>query len=155
MQSLTLSYVLEYAEKNISSFTVEQFMKYHKDRHIPDFFTDFKSLNRKELHALTRRIVHSKERIKRLKTYRDKVLAHDDIEQINIAITKRDVTVLMTIVENTIDLLYRRLDFSTNNYTNFKETPKREFDALMQRLKVGEKQQVKELNEKYGLKIHK
>lgn len=150
-QSLTIHTVLEYTEKNLGSFSTEQFEKCHKDREIfPELFKDFKPLSKKDVNKLKQRLLRNKDTIKRLKTYRDQVLAHDDMKKRVVQISNKDVRVLTRIIEDTIELLYSKLEFSSNMYGNFKDEPKREFDHIMSKLVAQEKQRIKEIEQKYA-----
>jgi hypothetical protein len=152
--SLTLYKVIKYAENTLASYSVENFQKYHKDRKIfPDLFNGYKPLSENDLNKLKNKLSKNSDKIERLKTYRDKFLAHDDIKKVSVEITKKDVSVLMKIIENAIDLLYSKLEFSENDYRNFKENPKREIDRVMESLRKQEKQRIAEIEKKYGVKV--
>jgi len=155
-QTLCIQEIINYALKNIDSFSVEQFKKYHKDRKIiPQLFEKFKSLTKKDLNKILRRIKRNDDIILRLKNYRDKCLAHDDINQVNIIINKKDVSILMKIVKDTIDLMYSKLDFSVIIYDNYNKEPINDINNLIKDLVKQEKVRLSELEKKYGVKLPK
>jgi hypothetical protein len=154
MQSLTIKSVIQFSENNLSSFSTENFLKYHKNRHIfPELFKEYKPLNKNNLSSFTKRLRHNKDRIERLKTYRDKWLAHDDLEKIKIDITKKDVATLMKIIKDLVDLLHLKLEFSSTIYQNYEENPKNEVDTLFAKLVEHEKQRIEAIEREYCLKI--
>lgn len=154
MQSLTLKTVITYAEDNLSSFSTENFWLYHKDRHIfPELFANYKPLTNNDLALFKKRLNNNKDRIERLKTYRDKWLAHDDLEKIKVDITKKDVATLMKIIQDMVDLLHFKLEFSSVDYRNYKENPRNEVDSVLSKLVEHEKQRIEALEKQYGIKI--
>lgn len=155
-QTLSIQNIIHYAEKRIESFSKDEFNKYHEDRIIlPEIFKNYKTLSQEDLNKIKRRISHNKNRIKYLKNYRDKFLAHDDIKKKEILINKKDVQVLMNIVRNTVDLLYRRLDFASNSYKNYEEEPVQNINRLIENLKEHEIRRISDLEDKLGIKIKK
>lgn len=153
-QSLTLFKTLEYAENNLSSFSTANFKKNHKDRQIfPELFENYKPLGKEDLNKLRDRLSRNRDKIERLKTYRDKFLAHDDLKKTPVEITKKDIPVLMKIVKDTVDLLYFKLEFSSNSYKNFKDDPRREIDQFMSSLRKQERQRLAEIEREFGVKV--
>jgi len=152
-QNLSIENVINYSDKKIESFSVEQFHQYHKDRKIiPELFEKFKALTKKDLNKINKRLNNNQEVIKRLKDYRDQYLAHDDIKKKDIPINKKNVNTLMNIVKDTIELIHHKLDFSSNSYSNYKEEPIKDINRLVKDLKEHEKLRIIRLEEKYGIK---
>lgn len=153
-QTLTLISTINYAEKCLSSFSKDNFKKYHKQAQMyPGWLEDVEALSIQDLEKIKKRIIRNDNKIERLKTYRDKFLAHDDKKKRGVNITKKDVKVLMKIVEDTIDLFCKKLEFSSNDYRNFKKEPRKEFDFLMTKLMEQEKQRINEFEKQYKIKI--
>ena len=150
-QTLTIDFVLDFAEKNISSFSTEEFIKFHKERkEFLEIFKTYKPLTVDDLTKIRRRIQAHKQIIKNLKDYRDKYLAHDDIEKIVVNITAHEIRVLLKIVKDTTDLLYRRLDFGHNIYDNFDKEPVYAVDRVVKNLQEYETERLRKLKEEYG-----
>jgi len=151
-KSLTINKVIDYAEKNITKFTKQDFLNYHNGRQIlPELFVQYKQLSLSDLRKIKKRLDKNKIIIKKLKIYRDKYLAHDDIKKIKIGISVKEIKVLLDIVKSMIELLYNKLDFSVNFYINFEEEPIKNFDLLMENLIKFEENRLKEIREKYKI----
>lgn len=145
-QSLTINKVIDYAEKNIGKFTKKDFLKYHEGRKIlPELFAEYRPLTLCDLKKIKKRLFANKAVINNLKIYRDKYLAHDDIKKIKVEISPREVIALLDIVKSTIGLLYSKLDFSVNSYTNFEKNPVEELDEVVENLIKYEQHRLDEL----------
>jgi len=153
-QSLTIEYVISYAEKRVESFSIDEFHKYHNDLDIlPELFKDFKVLKNNDLYKIKKRLNKNNDVIKRLKKYRDRFLAHDDIKKKDILINKEDINILLKITKDVINLIHRKLEFSTIIYKNYEEEPVYEINRLIQALKEYEVQRIVNIEKKYGINI--
>ncbi|MFA6273651.1 MAG: hypothetical protein WC662_00640 [Candidatus Paceibacterota bacterium] len=153
-QNLSIRKILNFAHAKVESFSVDQFQIHHKDRKIiPELFANFKALTKKDLDKIDKRLKDNKEKIKKIKDYRDQYLAHDDIKKDNILIEKRDANTLMEIIEDTIELLFHKLDFSSTSYDNYKKEPVKDINRLIKDLKNHEKLRILTFERKYGVKI--
>jgi len=151
-KSLTIYKVINYAEKNLPKLSKQDFLSYHKGRQIlPELFAQYKPLSLADLKKIKRRLNKNKSLIKKLKTYRDQYLAHDDIKKIKVKLTAREIKVLLNIVRSIIDLLYSKLDFSANSYINFEKQPIEELDKVMKNLIAYEQQRLEEIKKKYKI----
>ncbi|MDO8572939.1 MAG: hypothetical protein Q7S11_04225 [bacterium] len=134
-QTRTVYWVLNYAKKNIHRLTQKDFLAYHGERQIiPEIFASYKQLEISDLKKFQKRLTRNKDVIKRLKTYRDQYLAHDDIKKITVKLTVREMDVLLRIVRDVIELFYHKLEFASNSYKNFEEEPVREIERLIKNL---------------------
>lgn len=155
-QSLSIQGIIDYALTDIESFSTEEFKKYHKNRVIiPELLEALTPLSKKDLIKIKNRIKRNNNLINRVKTYRDKYLAHDDIEKTNIPINRKDVVILMRIIKDIIALLYKKLDFSSNSYHNYEKEPVNDINRLVYDLKEQEKIKLSNIEKKYGFKIDK
>ena len=151
-KSLTINKVIDYAEKNISKLTKQDFLDYHNGRQIlPELFAQYKQLSLSDLRKIKKRLNRNKVIIKKLKIYRDKYLAHDDINKIKIGISVKEIKVLLDIMKSVIGLLYSKLDFSVNSYINFEKEPIKDLDSVMENLIKFEENRLKEIREKYKI----
>jgi len=138
-KSLTLYQVLNYAEKNISKLTKQDFLTYHKDRKIlPELFARYKQLSLADLRKIKKRLNRNEVLIKKLIVYRNTYLAHDDIEEIKVKTSAREIRVLLNIVKSFIGLLFNKLDFSVISYINFEKQPVKDLDTVIENL-IGDK----------------
>ncbi|MBI2627809.1 MAG: hypothetical protein HYW71_00010 [Candidatus Niyogibacteria bacterium] len=152
-ETRSIYWVLDYAKKNIHRLTREDFTAYHDGQQIiPEIFASYKQLEISDLKKLQKRLTRNKDAIKRLKTYRDQYLAHDDIKKITVKLTVRKTEVLLRIVRDVVELFYHRLEFASNSYKNFEEEPVMEVDRLIKNLAEHEKQRLEEIRKRYAIK---
>lgn len=150
-QSLTIEVVLDYAQKNISSFTTEEFIKFHNERKIfPEIFKSYKPLSLKDIKRIRLRLLKNAKTIEALKIYRDKYLAHDDIKKDQVTITFKEIRTLLRLIQDIIDLFYRRLEFASNSYVNYDKEPVGAIDRVVKGLQEYEKERMRQIKEKYG-----
>ncbi len=154
-KSLTVYQVLSYSEKNIKNLSEKHFLEYHKDRKIiPEIFVGYKELSLADLEKMEKKIENKNPIIKKIKDYRDKYLAHDDLDKFEIEITKKDVKQVLNLLKSFIALFYLKLDFASNLYNNFTETPYDETKLVVEYLQNYEKYRLKEIEEKYGVELN-
>ena len=123
-QSLTIETLFDLVENHFSSFSKEEFLKYHMGRYfIPELFESYKEFSRKDINNFKERLKRNKKIIDDLKTYRDKFLVHADINKNEVKITAGQIKILLKIVKNAVDIFYRKLDFASNAYSNYDEEP--------------------------------
>src|SRR3989344_3320116 len=151
-QSLTISYLLDFADNNFSSFSKEEFQKYHSKRYfLPDLFQYYIPITHKDIQKIRGRLRRNKSVIKNLNTYRDKFLAHDDLDKVQIHITGVQIKVLLRIVKDTIDLFYQKLEFASTMYDNYDKEPVRAVDRVVKNLQEHETERMRKIMEKYKL----
>lgn len=149
-QSLTVFNVLGYSKKNIKKLTKKDFLNHYKDRKIlPELFKNYKALSLSDIKKLEKRIASSRVILKKLKDYRDKYLAHDDIKKIKVKLTKKEIEEILNLIEKFIDLYYLRLDFASNSYINFREQTVKETQRLIEYLQNYEEHRIKKIEKKY------
>ncbi len=142
-QARTVYWVLNYAKKNMHRLTKDDFLNYQSDRQIiPEILATYKPLESTDLNRLKKRLVKNRDKITRLKKYRDQYLAHDDIKKIKVHITIREIDVLLRIVKDVIELFYNKLDFASNSYMNFEQEPVRDIERLFENLAEHEKRRM-------------
>ncbi|MHA1659031.1 MAG: AbiU2 domain-containing protein, partial [Promethearchaeota archaeon] len=145
-QSLTVFNILDYSEKNIKKLTKKDFLDYHKGRKIlPELFKNYKPLLLSDIRRLRKKIDSNKVILKKLKDYRDKYLAHDDIKKIKVKLTKKEIEEIFDLIEKFIDLYYLKLDFASNSYINFEEKPIKETERIIEYLQSYEEYRIKEI----------
>lgn len=150
-QSLTLELVLNFIEKNIYSFSEKEFKKYHSERvFVPELLKGYAQISLKEIKKIRNRLNRNKKLIAELKTYRDQFLAHDDIKKDDVSISGNQIKVLLKIVRDTVDLLYLRLDFSSNSYSNYDKEPAWAVDSVVNALQEHEQERIRIIKKKYS-----
>lgn len=151
-QSLTLETLLDLVENHPSSFSKEEFLKYHVGRYIiPELFESYKEFSGKDINNLKKRLKRNKKIIEDLKTYRDKFLVHADINKKKVKITGKQIKILLKIIRDTIDLFYQKLDFASNAYSNYDEEPAKAVNNLIKVLQEHETERLRKIDQEYGL----
>ncbi len=149
-QSLTIEFVFNFIEKNIQSFSKDVFKQSHSDRvFIPESLNSYVEFTRADIQKIRNRLKKNEKIIRDLKTYRDQFLAHDDIKKDDIKITGLQIRTLLKIVQDTIDLFYLRLDFSSTIYSNYDKEPVCAVDYVVNALQEHEQERIRKINEKY------
>lgn len=152
-QSLTLDSVLSYALNNMDAFSLDNFRIFQKERSfIPELLAGYKPLTKNDISKIRARISRHQGCITKLRTYRDKVLVHDDLDKKHVSISGTEVKILLKIIQDTVDLFYRTLDFASNSYKNFSDEPRHAVASVISALQEFEKERIKKINEKYGLR---
>lgn len=151
-QSLTLPSILDYSLKHLSHLTVKDFLEFQENRpFIPDILNGYKPLNKKDVLRFKRRLHRNKSVVSKLKTYRDKDLVHDDLKKEHVPITAGEVKILLKIIQDVIELFYRKLDFASNSYKNFNEEPKDAVNRVIEALQEHERERIRKIYKKYGI----
>jgi hypothetical protein len=147
--SLTILKVINYAKGNIAKLTKEDLLAYHSGRVFsPDLFAQYRQLSLADLEKFSKRLDANSNLIERLKTYRDECLAHDDIKKSKVVISAGEIEALLGIVRDIIELLFNKLDFSMNSYTNFEKEPIKDLNTVIDNLIEFEENKLKEDAEK-------
>lgn len=152
-QSLTIETILDLIEKNIVSFSKDEFRRYHSGRtFIPELLAEYVEFSLYDIKKIRNRLKGNKKTISDLKNYRDQFLAHDDIKKTDIKINGSQIKTLLKIIQDVIDLLYLRLDFSSNIYSNYSEEPASAVDNVIKALQEHEKERILKIKKEYKIK---
>lgn len=145
-QSLSINSLLNFIEKNIRSFSRDEFIKYHSERGFtPELIQGYKEFSIEDIKKIRKRLKRNEKKIEKVQNYRDKFLAHDDVKKIEIEINAGEVKTLFKIVENLIDLFCLRFEFSSNIYSNYEKEPIRAVDRIVSILQKYEMERLKKI----------
>lgn len=150
--SLTLDHLLKYTETNLRFLSKDYFKEYHKEREFLQKDIDrLDEITLIEINNFKNRISKNKEKIQRIKNYRDKYIAHDQLKKKTYLVNTRDITTLLNLVRDIINFYYKKLEWASILYENFEKEPvihtKKIFTDL-RRYNVIEKENI---NKKWGL----
>ncbi|MFA6306624.1 MAG: hypothetical protein WCV70_02005 [Patescibacteria group bacterium] len=152
--SLHVTKIINYTQSNIAKLSVSDFAEYSQGQD-PNFIAmlirEYKGVKYEDILAIQSDIEKNKEIIKRLKTYRDQYLAHDDIKKDEINITGEEIRKLFNIIEKIIDMFLSKLISTNIIYDNAKIDTKDKTKMVVDYLKRFEVYRLKEINELYGL----
>jgi len=149
-RALSMGKCLDFAGKNIHKLKKVDFIVHHKDRQIlPEIFKGYKELTLSELKEMRKKINSKKAIIKKIIDYRHQYLAHDDIQKIEVSISKKEIGEVLNVIKAFLKLFYLRLDFSSNDYRNFEKEAEVEIGRLVEYLQNWEVERLKIIEEKW------
>lgn len=132
---LSLYEVLDFSRDNLDNISKDDFLEFHNEREfIPELLEQYKELSLKDLNRLKDGIEDNEDIIKKLKTYRNKYLAHDDIERIQVNISAEEIEELLSLIKEFIDFYYLKIDFSSNSYKELEQKCVKEIELIIDRL---------------------
>ena len=149
-QSLTIELLLDFVEYNFSSFSKDEFFKYHAGKN-PILLEGYRPWTLQDIKKIRKRLQRNKKLISDLKTYRDKFLVHDDLKKDTVNITGSQIKTLLKIIQDTVDLFYLKLEFSSTIYSNYDKEPVWAVDRVMSVLQEHEEGRARKIKEKYGI----
>lgn len=139
-RTLSLYKLLKYSEINLKYLTKDNFKKYYKGRIILDeLFNQYKEITLKDIRNFKAEIRKNADIIERLRRYRHKYLAHDDINKIDIAIHKDEIETLLKLIKKVLNFYYSILLFAQSSDRNFNLEPVKEMNRLVSNLKEYDK----------------
>jgi len=152
--SLHITKIINYSQSNIAKLSVSDFAEYSQEQD-PNFIAmlikEYKGVKYEDLLVIQSDIEKNKEIIKRLKTYRDQYLAHDDINKDEVNITGEEIRKLFNVIEKIIGIFLSKLVSTSIMYDNAKIDTKDKTKMVVDYLKRFEVYRLKEINELYGL----
>jgi len=152
-RTLSLYKLLKYSETNLKYLTKDNFKKYHKGRIILDeLFNQYEEITVKDIRNFKAEIRKNADIINRLREYRHKHLAHDDINKIDITIHKDEIETLLKLIKKVLNFYYSILLFSQSSDRNFNLEPVSEMNRLVNNLKEYDKIYRKNFRKRY--KVH-
>jgi len=127
-QALHINKILNFAESNLKDLTAEAFTEYNQDQSrvfIEELATNYRGIAYSDLVMLRDKINKHKNTINNLKTYRDKWLAHDDINKPEVPpITGEEIRDLFDILETILNFITGELNSESWTYSQAKDDAK-------------------------------
>ena len=150
--ALHITKIINYTQSNIAKLTVDDFAEYSQGQD-PNFIAmlvrEYKGINYEDLLAIKFEIEKNEDIIKRLKTYRDQCLCHDDKNKDKVDIIGEEIRILFSIIEKIIGIFLSKLISTSVMYNNAKIDTKDKTEMVIDYLKRFEPYRIKEINEKY------
>lgn len=139
-RTLSLYKLLKYSETNLKYLTKDNFKKYHKGRIILDeIFNQYKEITIQDIRKFKAEIKQNTGIIERLRIYRHKYLAHDDIDKIDITIHKDEIETLLKLIKKVLNFYYSILLFAHSSDRIFNLEPVKEMNRLVNNLREYDK----------------
>lgn len=149
-ETRTIYWVLNYSERYIAHFNKNVFLSFYNEKQVKqEAFRHYIPLHLRDIKKLRRRLKIHQLKIEKLRTYRDKYLAHDDLRKQVVDLKNHEIKVLVRIIHDVIELFYNKLKFSSNSYHNFEEEPLRDLKRLFDNLAKYEVIRLEEIQKRY------
>lgn len=158
-QSLHIDKVVNFSENNLRLLTVEAFKEHNvkQGREFLNNLTDeYKGIDYSHLVEIRDLIKIHQSTIEKLKTYRDKWLAHDDINKPELPdITGIELHELFELVGKILNALTSKLNSSSSMWDDVERDAKHHVNLVIDYLRRFEAYRLKEIDAEYKREIEK
>lgn len=145
--SLHITKIVNYTQSNIAKLTAADFAEYDQDREFVDILVaDYQGISREDLLVIKKELEDHQGIIEKIKTYRDKFLAHDDIKKPEIEITGEEIRAVLNLLEKVLNLFSSRLISTTSIYDHIEDDTKAQISTFVDHLKRFEPYRIEEVN---------
>jgi len=149
--ALHINKILTITEGNLKNLTVDAFKEYNQGRvFIEELAAEYRSLDYKEVSLLRDMIDKNKVLIERLKIYRDKWLAHDDIKKPEPPLISRgDVGTLFGVLEKILNFITGKLNSESWAYSRVEDESKHHTRLVIDYLRRFEPYRLAEIQKEF------
>ncbi len=149
-QSLHITKIINFTQSNITKLTARDFAEYNQERDFVDnLIESYKGVSYDDLVLIKNDIEKHKDIIEKVKTYRDKYLAHDDIKKVEVVITGEEIKTLFNVLEKILNIFSSKLNSSTSWYDHVERNAKEQTERVLDHLKRFEPYRIREIDEEY------
>ncbi len=137
-KALSFSNLLKFMDKNINKIQKKHFLEYHKNKGrdiLNDSFKRYKSINKKTINSIKKKINREKKFIDSLRRYRNQSVAHDDFNKEKIILIVKDIRRALKLIKTIMDILNKKIDNAMYIDDNFQKYPKEQIEFLFLQLK--------------------
>lgn len=158
-QSLHINRIVNFTESNIKHLTVEAFEEYNS--HQPRAFLDqlikeYQGVSHDNLTEIRDLLNTHSDSLEKLKTYRDKWLAHNDVKKPDIPdITGNELRSLFDILEKILNSLTSKINNSSSEWEHVERDVKWHTNMVIEYLHRFEPYRLKETENEYNREIVK
>lgn len=152
-QALHINKVLNFTVSNLKNLTVDDFKEYNQ--HQPRAFLEtlvkeYKGIDHNELVAIKDMLSEHGTMLKKLDTYRDKWLAHDDKKKPELPpITGEEIRALFDVLAKMLNAITGWLNSESWTYSHVEDDAKHHVRLVVDHLRRFEPYRLKEIEEKY------
>jgi hypothetical protein len=147
-KTLTIKRLLRFLEQNLSSFSKDEFVKYHPGILQP-FIDHYKPITKSDIKRLRQRLQKNGPSISALRKYRNQFLAHDDLEKSEIKLNRKDIAALFRLIKAVLRLCHKKLLSATWIYDSYDKQPVLALDRVIESLQEHEALRLKRIQEEY------
>lgn len=152
-QALHLNKILNFTASNLKKLTANAFEEYNQNQpraFLNTLVKEYKGMDHKELVAIKKILENHKITLKKLDTYRNKWLAHDDIKKPKVpSITGGEIIALFEVLAKILNSITGRLNSESWTYSHVKDDVKHHVRLVVDHLRRFEPYRLKEIEDHY------
>jgi hypothetical protein len=158
-QSLHIDKIINFTESNLKHLTVDALREHNteQDREFLNNLTgEYRGMAHADLIEIRDLLEKHSESLERLRTYRDKWLAHEDIKKPALPnITGIELHALFQVLKKILNTLTSKLNSSSTLWDHIERDVKRHVNLVIEHLDRFEPYRLKEIDEEYRREIEK
>lgn len=156
-QSLHINKVVNFTESNVRDLNVDAFKEYNSEQpraFLDDLVNEYKGVAHDDLTEIRDLLKTHDDALEKLKTYRDKWLAHNDINKPDLPdITGEEIRALFDVLAKILNSLTSKLNSSTSLWDHVERDTKWHVNMVIDYLHRFEPYRLKEIDEECKRKI--
>ena len=156
-QALHINKILNFTESNIKTLTVDAFKECNQGQSrgfLEVLVKEYKGMDHNQLKDIREMLNTHKATLEKLNTYRDKWLAHDDIDKPELpSITGEEIKSLFDVLAKILNAITGRLNGESWTYLRVEGDVKHHTRLVIDHLRRFESHRLKEIEEKYRIKL--
>ena len=155
-QALHITKIINYTESNLRSLSAKDFAESNQSREfIDELVENYRGMSHTDLYKIKSQLKQHRTTIRKLTTYRNKYLAHDDLKKVDVELTYDEITSILKILEEILNLFSSRFDASTTLYNHIEIGCKNDTKMVVEYLSRFEPYRLKEIDEQYDRELEK
>ena len=156
-QSLHIDKIVNFTESNLKHLTVDAFNEHNTEQgreFLNSLTEEYKGVAHADLIEIRNLLEAHSESLERLRTYRDKWLAHEDIKKPELPdITGIELRALFQVLEKILNTLTSKLNSSSTLWDHVERDVKHHVNLTIDHLRRFEPYRLKEIDEEYKKEI--
>lgn len=154
-QALHINKILNFTESNLKNLTIEAFKEYNQNQDrafLKQLAKEYRGMAYSDLVIVREMLNKHKAKLEKLDTYRNKWLAHDDINKPELpAITGEEIKDLFDVLAKILNSITGRLNSESWMYSHIEDDVKHHTKLVIEHLRRFEPYRIKEIEEKYQI----
>lgn len=152
-EALHINKILNFTASNLKKLTVDAFKEYNQSQpraFLETLVNEYKGMDHKELVVIRGMLDKHRATLKKLDTYRNKWLAHDDKKKPKLpSITGEEIKTLFEVLAKMLNAITGRLNSESWTYSHVEGDVKHHVKLVVDYLRRYEPYRLKEIEEKY------
>jgi len=155
-KALHINKILNFTASNLKKLTVDAFKDYNQNQprvFLETLVNEYKGMDHKELAVIREMLNKHETTLKKLDTYRNKWLAHDDKKKPRLpSITGEEIKALFEVLAKMLNIITGQLNSESWTYSHIEGDVKHHVRLVVDHLRRFEPYRLKEIEEKYQIK---